>query len=164
MLVKIALAWRLVVDETLGVAGFERGSHKTMSKAKIMIVDDAPMMRVLIKKIIVSDPRLQLVAMAVDGQDALKKLTDSGPDLILLDLEMPNMDGLAFLRHARPITDAKIVVLSARVGGGDTWGAEASKLGADAVIAKPAGTVSFNLAHRVGDYLLGVITKLLDLK
>ncbi len=94
-------------------------------KCKVMIVDDAALMRMVIKKLVEEDKRLSIIAMAQNGAEALKLLADHTPDVILLDIEMPQMDGLSFLRHARPRTEAKIIVLSSRVSAGDATASEA---------------------------------------
>ena len=126
-------------------------------KCKIMIVDDAALMRMVIKKLLQEDKRLIICAMAQNGAEALKLLSEHSPDVILLDLEMPQMDGLTFLRHARDKTEAKIIVLSSRISAGDTAAAEAVRLGADSTVPKPSGSVSFDLKQKVGKRLLNTI-------
>ena len=84
-----------------------------MSQFKVLVVDDAPLMRMTIVNILKGDPNLKVVGKAKNGVEALKLMMSTEPDLILLDIEMPEMDGLTFLRHARSKTRAKILVLSA---------------------------------------------------
>lgn len=120
----------------------------------VMIVDDAAMMRLYISSFMNSLPEFTVAAQAVNGQDALDKLEDDPDiDLILLDIEMPVMDGLTFLRHAKLKTRAKICMLSSVTVAGSPHAAKARELGADAVVSKPSGTVSHDLEEKTGEEL-----------
>lgn len=120
----------------------------------VMIVDDAAMMRLYINSFIKGLTDFKVVAQAANGQDALDKLANGAAvDLILLDIEMPVMDGLEFLRHAKLKTRAKICMLSSVAVAGSPQAAKARELGADAVVAKPSGTVSHDLEEKTGDEL-----------
>jgi two-component system, chemotaxis family, protein-glutamate methylesterase/glutaminase len=134
-----------------------------MEKKRIMIVDDSGAMRLVIRNFINSDPNFQVVQTACNGKDALEKLADARPDLILVDIEMPEMDGLEFLRHARLKTRAKLVVLSSTALDGSPNVTKARALGADAVVSKPSGAVSFDLQEKRGSELWQVIHKLLGM-
>ncbi len=134
-----------------------------MARKKIMIVDDAPMMRLIIHNLLRNDPHLCLVASASNGQEALHKLPEVEPDLILLDLDMPVMDGLEFLRHARLKSRARVVVLTSIAPKGSPKALEAQALGADAVISKPSGAVSYDLADKAGDEIRQTIYRLLGI-
>lgn len=128
---------------------------------KVMIVDDAALMVAVLNKLIETDPALEVVAKAPNGQEALEHLKSQRPDVILLDIEMPVMDGLTFLRHARIKSQAKIVILSSVATIGSPKAAEARRLGADAVITKPSGAVSFNLKEKAGNKILDTIYEVL---
>ena len=69
------------------------------------------------------------------------------------------MDGLTFLRHARLLTRARIVVLSSVVELGSARAREARRLGADAVVAKPSGSVSLDLVATAGDQLTATLRR-----
>lgn len=128
---------------------------------KVMIVDDAAMMRLYISSFLNGLADFKMVAQAANGQDALDKLADLDDlDLILLDIEMPVMDGLEFLRHAKLKTRAKICMLSSVTVSGSPLAAKARELGADGVVTKPSGTVSHDLEERVGDELSRVMRSL----
>ena len=134
-----------------------------MEKKVIMLVDDSSMMRLIIRNLLVTDPNF-LVSSSVDnGKKALGELETVNPDLILLDLEMPEMDGVEFLRLGRSKTKAKIVVLSSIAPAGSPKAAQALSLGADAIISKPSGAVSFDLKDARGSELFRVIYKQLGL-
>ncbi len=129
---------------------------------KVMLVDDAAMMRLVISKFITSMPEFQIIATAANGKAALEELRKH-PDLelILLDIEMPEMDGLEFLRHARLKTRAKIVVLSSVAVAGSPHAAKARELGADAIVTKPSGAISMDLADKRGSQLAQTMKQLL---
>ena len=129
-----------------------------------MIVDDAAMMRLVIQNMLSGDPNLMLAGFASNGKEALDKLNQVCPDLILLDIEMPEMDGLEFLRHARLRSAAKVVVLTSVAPKGSPKAMQARALGADAVISKPSGAVSYDLEEKRGSELRQTIYKLLELE
>lgn len=134
-----------------------------MTKKRVMIVDDAAMMRLVIQNMLSGDPYLQMAGFAANGREALDQLPTVQPDLILLDIEMPEMDGLEFLRHARLKSKAKVVVLTSVAPKGSTKATQARLLGADAVISKPSGAVSYDLAEKRGSELRRVIYNLLGI-
>lgn len=128
---------------------------------KVMVVDDAAMMRLYISSFLRSLPEFELAAQANNGKEALEKLSDHPDlDLILLDIEMPVMDGLEFLRHAKLKTRAKICMLSSVTVSGSPIAAKARELGADGVVSKPSGTVSHDLEEKTGDELARVMRTL----
>jgi chemotaxis response regulator CheB len=131
-----------------------------MKKINVMVVDDAAMMRMVIRSILEKDPRMNVAATCENGKVALDQIKTINPDVILLDIEMPVMDGLTFLRHARLMTKARVVVLSSVVGEGSEKALMAKKLGADAIVPKPSGSVSFDLAQKSGAKLLATILSL----
>ncbi|MEI2690921.1 MAG: response regulator transcription factor [Anaerolineae bacterium] len=103
-----------------------------MSKT-ILVVDDKKELRVLIKSYLEEEGFR--VTQAVDGQDALYVARYEKPDLIILDLMMPNMGGYDFLRAHRREADTPIIILTAKLEEGDkVLGLE---LGADDFVTKP---------------------------
>lgn len=135
-----------------------------MSKKRVMVVDDAKMMHTIIWNMLSGDPNLEVIAFASNGKEALDKLAKANPDLILLDIEMPEMDGLEFLRHARLRTRAKVVVISAVGIAGSPKAIMARALGADAIISKPSGTISYDLEEKRGSEIYRTIYGLLELQ
>jgi CheY-like chemotaxis protein len=104
------------------------------------------------------------VAFAENGKKALEEL-DKHKDLslILLDIEMPEMDGLEFLRYAKLKSKAKIVILSSVALAGSPYAAKARMLGADAIVTKPSGAVSLDLVDKRGDELSQVMRQMVGL-
>jgi len=103
-----------------------------MSK-RILIVDDEERLRSLLAAYLAREG-FEAV-MAVDGHDALQKHRDHAPDLVVLDLMMPGMDGYAFMRRLRLESETPVIMLTARVEEADSvLGLE---LGADDYVTKP---------------------------
>jgi two-component system, chemotaxis family, protein-glutamate methylesterase/glutaminase len=131
---------------------------------KVMIVDDSVMMRNVTRSIISKWANFEIVAHADNGKKALEELEKHKDlSLILLDIEMPEMDGLEFLRLARLRTKSKIVILSSVAIAGSPYAAKARMLGADAIITKPSGAVSLDLAEKRGAEMEQTIKKVLGL-
>jgi CheY-like chemotaxis protein len=128
---------------------------------KVMIVDDSAMMRMVIRKFVTDLHGFEVSASVSNGKLALAELKkQSDLSLILLDIEMPEMDGFEFLRYARINTKAKICILSSVAAVGSPQAAKARQLGADAIVTKPSGAVSIDLAEKRGSELAHVIRKL----
>ncbi len=130
------------------------------AEKRVLIVDDAAMMRMVIRNLLGNDKRYHVVGACANGAEALEQLKTLAPDIILVDIEMPVMDGLTFLRNARLKTRAKIVVLSSIAGTGSPKAHEARSLGADAVIQKPSGSVSLDLVDKSGREILDTLQRL----
>jgi len=127
------------------------------SVINVLIVDDSALMRNLIGRIVESDPALAVVAKAMNGVFALKKLETSEVDVIILDLEMPEMNGIEFLKKRRELKiDIPVIILSSIARRGAEITMEALALGASDFIKKPSGSVSEDI-HLVGEQLLSLI-------
>ena len=84
-----------------------------MNPVKVLIVDDSALMRSLIGKIIETSEDLSVADKAMNGRFALQKLSHAEPDVIVLDIEMPEMNGIEFLRERKKLAlDIPVVVLS----------------------------------------------------
>ena len=84
-----------------------------MEDIKVLIVDDSALMRSLIGKIIDGTPGLAVADKAMNGRFALQKLERVQPDIIVLDLEMPEMNGIEFLRERKRLNiDIPVIILS----------------------------------------------------
>lgn len=134
-----------------------------MSQFKVLVVDDAIMMRTIISNLLAEDPEVAVAGTAANGKEALDKLGTVQPDVILLDLEMPEMGGMTFLKHVKLRSKVPVIVLSSKVGLGSTDAIEARKLGAFATISKPSGAVSFDLAQKRGSEVRETIYKALKI-
>src|SRR6516165_10788479 len=109
-----------------------------MDKIRILLVDDASVVRRLVANALNRDPALEVVGTAADGQMALDRLAELQPDVVLLDLEMPVMDGLQTLSALRKTHPRLPVIMFSRF---TQRGVEATvhalTLGADDYVPKP---------------------------
>jgi two-component system, chemotaxis family, protein-glutamate methylesterase/glutaminase len=131
-----------------------RGAPEGAARKTVMIVDDAAMMRSVLSQLLAAAGTFDVLATCDTGRAALDALAGHDPDIILVDIEMPVMNGIEFLRRARIRTRAKIIVLSASAETGSAHAREARRLGADAVLSKPSGPVSPDLIERSGEHIL----------
>jgi len=102
-------------------------------KANILVVDDEAQIARVLKTTLASHG--YSIRTARDGDDAVQIMKDWPPDLVITDLRMPNMDGLALCRHMRSKSDTPIIVLSVR--GEERTKVEALDAGADDYVTKP---------------------------
>ncbi len=72
-----------------------------MNKIRVLVVDDTAVVRLLLTEMLSSDPLVEVAATAPNGRIALEKIAQVAPDLIILDVEMPEMDGLQTLTALR---------------------------------------------------------------
>jgi len=105
-----------------------------MSK-KILLVDDAAFMRKMIKDTLSKNGYTELFE-AVDGADAVEKFSEIGPDLVIMDITMPNMDGLEALKAIRAKDGSANVVMCSAMGQ-ESMVMDAVRSGAKDIIVKP---------------------------
>lgn len=118
-----------------------------MEDIKVLIVDDSALMRSLIGKIIDGTPGLTVADKAMNGRFALQKLERVQPDIIVLDLEMPEMNGIEFLRERKKLKiDIPVIILSSIAKEGARITMDCLELGASDFVTKPSGSESANLA------------------
>ncbi|MBM3981646.1 MAG: chemotaxis response regulator protein-glutamate methylesterase [Planctomycetes bacterium] len=121
-----------------------------MPKIRVLVVDDAVVFRRLLSDELAADPALEVVGTAANGRIALAKLAHLNPDLVILDVEMPELDGLATLRELRK-THPRLPVLmfSALTERGAEATLDALALGATGYFPKPTGASGMADAIRV---------------
>ncbi len=95
---------------------------------KVLIVDDSSFFRKRLAEIIAADPRLEVVATASNGEEALQQVHIHKPDVVTMDLEMPVMDGITAVRKIKTISQTPVLMLS-------TWTTEGAKTTLDALEA-----------------------------
>jgi two-component system chemotaxis response regulator CheB len=106
-----------------------------MSKVRALIIDDSAYSRQMIKKILESESNIEVVGIASNGIDAMEKTLRLKPDLITLDLEMPEMDGFSFLRWLMKKNPIPVIIVSAYSDSKTVF--KALELGAADFISKP---------------------------
>ncbi len=112
---------------------------------RVLVVDDSAYNRRTITKILEDIPGVEVVSYACNGEEGLRKVFDLKPDLITLDLEMPRMDGFAFLRIVMQNQPTPVIVVSARSEDENVF--KALELGAVEFVAKPTPKVSPELIN-----------------
>ena len=107
-------------------------------KIKVLIVDDSAVVRQSLSSILESDPQIEVMGTAADPIIAVKKILKEVPDVITLDIEMPRMDGLTFLRKIMSQLPIPVVVISSLTNEGTEVAMKALEYGASEIIGKPA--------------------------
>lgn len=124
---------------------------------RVLVVDDSAFMRRLTSQIVDGSGEFTVVGTARNGYDALKQVHALEPDIVTLDVDMPELDGLSALGYIMSETPRPVVMLSA---GTTSSGHEATfralELGAVDFVLKPSGSISLDLV-RITDRLLGAL-------
>jgi two-component system, chemotaxis family, protein-glutamate methylesterase/glutaminase len=118
------------------------------AKIKLLVVDDSAVARTMITDSLASDPQIEVVGTAVDPYMARDKILALNPDVMTLDIEMPRMDGITFLKLIMRHRPMPVVVLSSSTTEGSAKAMEALRSGAVEVAEKPEGP--FSSADAVG--------------
>jgi len=111
---------------------------------KVLVVDDSPLVRKLFGKVLTEEPGFE-VAFARDGVEALDKLDAYRPDVITLDVNMPQMNGLECLDRIMVQRPCPVVMVSSVTAAGADAALQALSLGAVDFVAKPTGAVSLHM-------------------
>ena len=106
-------------------------------RVKVLIVDDSVVMRKLLASLLSEDPGIEVVDTAPDPLVARDKIKELNPDVVTLDVEMPKMDGLTFLRKIMTLRPMPVVMVSTRTQAGADTTLEALEIGAVDFVAKP---------------------------
>ncbi|MEJ2324474.1 MAG: chemotaxis response regulator protein-glutamate methylesterase [Nitrospirota bacterium] len=122
-----------------------------MSRVRVLVVDDSAFSRQTIKNMLESDESIEVVGIAPDGINAITKTLKLKPDLITLDLEMPEMDGFSFLRWLMQQRPTPVIMVSSYADSKTVF--KALELGAVDFIAKPTVRASVELRNIEKDLL-----------
>lgn len=115
-----------------------------MKAVRVLIVDDSAVVRQALSEVLGSDPEIQIMATAADPFVATDRISEEVPDVIVLDVEMPRMDGITFLENIMRQRPIPVVICSSLSGKGSETAVRAMECGAVDVIAKPRlGTEQF---------------------
>jgi two-component system chemotaxis response regulator CheB len=107
------------------------------NRIKVMVIDDSAVVRQVMTGILESDRTLEIIGVAADPIFAAERMKAQWPDVILLDVEMPRMDGITFLKKLMQERPTPVVICSTLTEAGAATTVEALSAGAVSVIAKP---------------------------
>lgn len=124
-----------------------------MSRIKVLVVDDSAVVRAFVQHVVNSDSELELVGWAPDPFVARQKLIDLNPDVMVLDVEMPKMDGITFLSKVMAHKPTRTIIFSSLTIANSPMVLSAFEAGAIDVIAKPDINVSSGLAEIGADLI-----------
>lgn len=122
-------------------------------RIKVLVVDDSALIRHLLTEILSSDPGIEVVGVASDPFIAREKIKRLSPDVITLDVEMPRMDGLQFLRNIMRLRPMPVVMVSSLTQAGAAVTLEALELGAVDFVAKPEVDVAEGIKAYADDLI-----------
>jgi len=125
------------------------------NKIKVLIVDDSSLIRKLLSEILSSDRGIEVVGTAQDPFVAREKIKKLQPDVITLDVEMPRMDGITFLKNLMRLHPIPVIMISSLTEKGADVTLEALESGAIDFVSKP----KLDLAHSLPDYTHEIVSK-----
>ena len=120
-------------------------------KIRVLVVDDSALVRSILESGLNQDPEIEVVGTAADPYKARDKILELEPDVLTLDVEMPRMDGVAFLRKLMPQYPMPVVMVSALTERGKKITMEALEAGAVDFVTKPGTGVARGLGAMMGD-------------
>ncbi len=125
------------------------------NKIKVLVVDDSALIRQLLTEILNTDREIEVVGTAQDPYRARDKIKELNPDVLTLDVEMPRMDGLTFLRNLMRLHPMPVVMISSLTERGADITLQALELGAVDFVSKP----KIDVAHSLAEYSEDIIAK-----
>ncbi|MBU0681161.1 MAG: chemotaxis response regulator protein-glutamate methylesterase [Proteobacteria bacterium] len=136
-----------------------------MSKIRVLIVDDSAVVRKVFKEELAKEPDIEVVGAAPDPYVAREQIVALKPDVITLDIEMPRMDGITFLRKLMKHFPLPVIIVSSLTQAGSAIAMEAMDIGAVEVLAKPGeaysvGEMGEQLAEKIRAAARVDVTKL----
>src|SRR6476660_3092230 len=133
----------------------EQGESR-MAKIRVLTVDDSALMRQVLATLLAKDPDIEVVGSAPDPYIAREKIKALNPDVLTLDVEMPKMDGITFLKNLMRLRPMPVVMVSSLTERGADVTLDALALGAVDYLSKP----KIDLAATLKDYGDALIEKI----
>ncbi|MEK5184400.1 protein-glutamate methylesterase/protein-glutamine glutaminase [Solibacillus sp. FSL W7-1324] len=124
-----------------------------LQKTKLLVVDDSAFMRKLISDFFSDHPNIEVIGAARNGKDAIKKIEQLKPDVVTMDVEMPEMNGMEALKEIMQKCPLPVIMLSSTTKRGAENTLMAMEYGAVDFVAKPSGSISLDL-HKIKDELV----------
>jgi len=125
-------------------------------KIKVLIIDDSALIRQLLQEIMKGDPMLEVVGTASDPLIAREKIKKLAPDVLTLDIEMPKMDGITFLKNLMRLRPMPVIMISTLTEAGADVTLESLEIGAIDFISKP----KVDVAEKLQVYADDIINKI----
>jgi two-component system, chemotaxis family, protein-glutamate methylesterase/glutaminase len=122
-------------------------------KIRVLVIDDSLFMRMLISDMLNSDPKIEVIDAAKDGEEAIKKILRLKPDCVTLDLAMPGLDGLTTLERIMAQCPTPVIILSAHSKGDSDITMKCLETGAIGFVLKPSGELSLDI-EKVKQHLI----------
>jgi two-component system, chemotaxis family, protein-glutamate methylesterase/glutaminase len=116
-----------------------------MPKIRVLIIDDSALIRQILTEILSSDRSIEVVGTAADPYIAREKIKKLNPDVLTLDIEMPRMDGITFLRNLMRLHPLPVVMVSSLAERGAGITLQALEIGAVDFVSKPKTDLANNL-------------------
>lgn len=119
-------------------------------KIQVLIVDDSEVYRLFLRKILATETKIEVVSVASNGRLALPRVNHYKPEVVLLDYEMPELDGLAAIPEIKKLSpQSRIIMFSAHTTTGARLTLKALQAGADDFITKPVGIPDGQVAEAI---------------
>jgi two-component system chemotaxis response regulator CheB len=125
-------------------------------RVRVVVVDDSAFARKVMREVLSNDPRIEVVAIARDGLDALEKIAETTPDVVTLDLVMPQLDGVGVLDAIRLLPNPPRVVVVTMSDADSALGVAALQAGAFDVVHKPTALATDRL-YELGEELVAKV-------
>jgi len=125
-----------------------------MEKIKVLIVDDSALVRSILSKGLANDPEIEVIGTAADVYIARDIIVTKNPDVITLDVEMPKMDGVEFLKKLMPQYPVPVVMVSAMTGPKAAITIEAMESGAIDYVLKPSSSFGNKLHEMIEELII----------
>ncbi|NHC06929.1 protein-glutamate methylesterase/protein-glutamine glutaminase [Azonexus fungiphilus] len=127
-------------------------------KIKVMIIDDSALVRQVVSQALSRDPGIEVIATASDPVFAIDKLRQAWPDVFIVDIEMPRMDGISFLRKVMTERPTPVIICSSLAENGAQATFDAMAAGAVTIITKPKAALKSFLEDASNDIVQAVRT------